>query len=366
MNRVKRSVSLPSLAVALVALAAACAPTAAPSPTAAPAKSAEAPAANPAEAKLNQLYESAKNEGELIWAGSGGPDVYGPVANLFQSRFPGIKVTVVDLPGPQVIQRVVAESQAKRVTADVFIGGAVSVMSLIERDLVLPHDFSDTSASPNDVILDNKLLLVTDVVVPWYYNKNLVSPDDVPRKPEDLLNPKFRGKIAVVKTGDGWEMWDGIWDQAKVISFVKQLADAKQLTLLATFGSEGVDKAARGEVLLTNSQALYRGMVNIEQGAPLDLAPIGAQVDLAGVFTVPGSPHPRLAELFVQWMTTPEAREAMAKVGRGRLQPCTGPGSQDQFVCGKNLDLYYMDTVDKIKRSIPQRDEIARILGSYD
>jgi ABC-type Fe3+ transport system substrate-binding protein len=87
-------------------------------------------------------------------------------------------------------------------------------------------------------------------------------------------------------------------------------------------------------------------------------------VDLAGAFTVAGAPHPKAGELFLQWLASPEAQDAMGKVNRGRTQPCTGPSPQDKFLCGKKIDLFYMDTIEKMKRSVQERDEIAKILAA--
>jgi len=55
--------------------------------------------------------------------------------------------------------------------------------------------------------MDSKMLFQRDNVSLFAHNTKLVSPQDAPKKWEDLLDPKWQGRIAVARDGGGG--WSG-------------------------------------------------------------------------------------------------------------------------------------------------------------
>jgi iron(III) transport system substrate-binding protein len=203
---------------------------------------------------------------------------------------------------------------------------------------------------------------VEDAVVGFVYNTRLVSDAEVPRKWEDLLNAKFKDKIASPKAGGGWDMLRGIWSEDQIVAFLKDVA--KQNPTPTPAALDGLNRVATGDSYLTNSTSLDLALnLKNQQGAPVAVAPLSPlYVNPLGLFTLKDIAHPAAAELFMLWMSTPEAKQAMQQTGNARFTQC-GPQPIDQFVCGGKQDIFYIDTVQKAVDGARLRQLFAQTLG---
>jgi len=201
-----------------VAKPAAAAPTAAAkAPATAPAAKPTAPAAAAAKAnKLDQLYAAAKGEGEVVWQSGRPAENFKKTIQTFESRFPGLKLTIVETGPTQAVQRILNEAQAKRLTLDVATSQFKYALALFDRDLVVPMDFADTGVDMKDVAIDGKMLFMRENVSLHVYNTKTVAEKDLPKAWEDYLDPKWSGKIAIGRTGGGgWDRFIGMWGEAR-------------------------------------------------------------------------------------------------------------------------------------------------------
>ncbi|NLG57883.1 MAG: extracellular solute-binding protein [Clostridiales bacterium] len=113
---------------------------------------------------------------------------------MFQEAYPDIKVEYIAAGTGELLQRVAAESENP--LADVLWGGGADSLAAFKpyfqpyvcaNDDVIAEDFKDAEdlwigESPLPMVL--------------FYNKTMVSEEDVPKSWEDLLNPKWKGQIA--------------------------------------------------------------------------------------------------------------------------------------------------------------------------
>lgn len=113
---------------------------------------------------------------------------------MFQEAYPDIKVEYIAAGTGELLQRVAAESENP--LADVLWGGGADSLAAFKpyfqpyvcaNDDVIAEDFKDAEdlwigESPLPMVL--------------FYNKTMVSEEDVPKIWEDLLNPKWKGQIA--------------------------------------------------------------------------------------------------------------------------------------------------------------------------
>src|SRR5499427_2461861 len=79
-----------------------------------------------------ELIAAAKKEGRLVLYTANFAEIEQEVINVFNKRFPEIKVEMVRAPGGQLITRVKTEAAANRLTADVIDHSDRSLM----KDLV--------------------------------------------------------------------------------------------------------------------------------------------------------------------------------------------------------------------------------------
>lgn len=328
--KAKRICYLVPTLLALVATA--CAPSAAPSPTAAPAKPA-APAAAPppaaaapakAEAKpaekapaVNELYEAAKKEGTVVIYGLGGIQ-FEPAEKAFEARYPGIDAQGQDQRGRETREKIFAEQAAKRVIADIVSAGGDSTLELVQAG------FLDAYKSPE---LPN---LIPDAVDPRGYmtprtinvygmtiNTNVIKPADEPKKWADLLDPKYRGTIAMQDprgSGSGGTILSGL---IKIYGedFVRKLGT--QNVFVGSDNAQILTDLGRGEYGIVITVTSRNAIDAIRKGAPLKvLKPEeGVGYTPISVSLVKGAPHPNAAKLFIDWILSEEGQKAVAEAG---------------------------------------------------
>ncbi|HEX3247382.1 MAG TPA: hypothetical protein VHX16_18400, partial [Chloroflexota bacterium] len=207
-----RTSLLKTFAVLTVA-ASACSPAAAPAPTSAPAQPPANPTSAPAQAaaptpanqakpaatsKLDDYYQRARASGEMKivhYGGGVGPE-YEPMAAAFREKYPGTEVEMVSLRGPELIQRLTAESASGKFIANVASAGATTMLGVEQ-----PGFLAEWEGPPNAADLPE--LPLTEGKTRWGYsegvygivvNTNLVPPDKLPRSRQDLLDPFWKGK----------------------------------------------------------------------------------------------------------------------------------------------------------------------------
>ena len=106
-----------------------------------------------------------------------------------------------------------------------------------------------------------------------YYNTDLVTGDDIPTKLEDLMDPKWKGKIAGPGFGDAYGMVSvPVLGEEKAAEWLKTLYDEQDLTVIRSM-SEVPNRVANGEFSIGMAvPANHTGLVS--KGAPLANAPL--------------------------------------------------------------------------------------------
>lgn len=260
-----------------------------------------------------KLVTQAQKEGTVTVYTSQNPKDLESIVQAFQQRY-GIKVTVWRSSGEKVTQRAITEARAGRFTPDLFESDSVVMEALAREGLMQPFysphfkDFPDAAFVSGKPYVAERLNMFTIA-----YNTQLVKPEDVPQSYQDLLLPKWRGKL-------GLEVDDSDWFAAmlrhlgeeKGMEFFRQLKDQKPLmrkghTLMA-------ELVAAGEIPIAVS--LYNHAVErlAKNGAPIQwkaLSPTMARAGGIGISRRP--PHPHAALLFADFILSQEGQTLLSK-----------------------------------------------------
>jgi ABC-type Fe3+ transport system substrate-binding protein len=263
--------------------------------------------------RTQRLIEGGKKEGSLTVYSSAPPDDMLVLATAFEKKH-GIKVNVWRASSENIVRRGVAEARAGRAEADIFETNAPEMESLY-REKVLhevksPHiaDLIPQAIPPHREWIGTRL----NVFV-LAYNTKLVKKEELPRSYEDLLNPRWKGKLGIEASDLDW--FAGV---------VNDMGEAKGLKLFRDIVATNGMSVRKGHTLLTNlvvsgevPLALTVYQYKAEQlkntGAPIDwlaLNPIIARFQ--GIGLARGSPRPHAAMLFFDFMLT-DAQELLAK-----------------------------------------------------
>src|SRR5262249_26144657 len=152
------------------------------------------------------------------------------------------------------------------------------------------------------------------LVLGW--NTNLVSAAEAPRRYEDLLDPKWRGKLGMEAEDQIWlATLMEHWGEARGQEFFKRITEQQLLirkghTLLANL-------VVAGEVPLTPTLYNHRPEVLKRRGAPIDWRPLEPVVAVAHVISLPrAAPHAHAAMLFIDYLLSTEGQQVLAGLGR--------------------------------------------------
>lgn len=283
---------------------------------------------------------NAQPSGEIVVYSASGPEITGPIIELFNKTYPDIKVVKIHAGTPELFSRLRAEKGNP--AADVMFGGAPLLYDR-EADLFEPfvHPHKEHFAT-NDP--DNIWSPFTIFVQPLIVNTNLVKPEDYPETVKEVLENgskwKANGGIALAApntSSTGWTIVSGIatacgWD------FIEELVPYVSVTN----GSDAMFNAVKdGELPIgwINEDLGYQwesAGVGVKLIYPSDVATI--QMDAYGL--VKSGPNPELAKIFLEFLGTKEVHEVASQIVKRRsvrtdVEP---PGGLPEL---EGLNLFY-------------------------
>ena len=272
-----------------------------------------------------RVMAEARKEGTVVLYTSLNPKDSGPIVEAFQKKY-NIKVSIWRASGEKLIERAITEARAGRFTPDVMESDGVE-MEILGREHLLQEFYSPNFKDLPPAAFTKQRLYVADRFnfFTIAYNTNLVKPDEVPNTYQDLLLPRWAGKI-------GLEADDSDWFAAMVKSMGEQegLAYFKKLAALHPQMRKGhtlmAELVAAGEIPI--AAAIYNHAVErlALAGAPIKwkaLPPTMGRPGAVGVSYNP--PHPYAALLFADFILSREGQELIKS--RNRVPASTAVGS---------------------------------------
>jgi iron(III) transport system substrate-binding protein len=267
---------------------------------------------------IAQLYPAAKQEGKLVLYGVGTPDLYEPIRAAFVNRFPGIEVQGVDQRGRETREKVVAEQQSQTYVGDVAISGTdtqAELVSLGYTEAYQPAEIGNAIPGlvPPSGAMSPRTLTIFTIAI----NTNLVPPDQAPKTWVDVLDPKWKGKVAMDDprgSGPGGTIISGL-DYLYGQDIERKLADLKPF--FAPQAGPIWTALNRGEYAIylsgghTDLIAQRRAGAPVKQIDPSD----GVGVTPIGQSLLHNAPHPNAAKLWIEWSLSEEGQNLLAKQG---------------------------------------------------
>ena len=320
--------------------------------------------AHAGSSKLDELIAGAKKEGVIEFYG---PSTLGPqgaqaLAAAFNKKY-GLNVKLGYSPSGNMTRdtgKVVGLSASGQPPEwDIMVVTDAHHGSLWLRKLHIPFDYTSIGVAKDRIEYDNGTVSVANQFALPAYNKKTLPAKDVPKKWEDLLDPKWKGKLGVINSTHHWgRLAAGPWGEEKTIDFIKKLSAQKPLL---TRAGEMAQRLILGEVLISATLQDSQLHQSMESGAPLAFAeqvqPVISPEYHVGVLK--NAPHPNAAHLFVAFMASPEV-QAIWEKHTGHTSAYVPGTAAHKFAQGKQVVYMKQDQaakVDKISR------QIGKILG---
>jgi iron(III) transport system substrate-binding protein len=259
--------------------------------------------------RTERLIAGAKKEGVVNVYSSVTVDDQKVLTSAFEKKY-GVKLQFWRSSSESILQRAMVEHRGGRYEVDAVETSAVEMESLHREKLLIevksPHlaDIVPAALRPHREWVGDRLNIISAG-----YNTNLIRKQDAPKSYEDLLDPKWKGKLGI-------EADDAVWfgalanamGEEKTVKLFRDLVRTNGLsvrkghTLLANL-------VVSGEVPFSLTLYHYKAEQLKNAGAPLDwyvLPPGLARFLGTGIMRRP--PHPHAAVLFLDFMLSDAQR----------------------------------------------------------
>ena len=261
-----------------------------------------------------KLVEAAKKEGSLTFYTSIAEKDGVVIAADFEKRY-GIKVNIWRASSVKVLQRLTAEKQANRWDVDVVDVSSPEMEAIFKEGILQPVN-SPVQAGllPETVPAHHGWMPQFLSVFVQAYNTNAVKRSELPKTYDDLVDPRWKGKLGVEANDSEW-----------YCGLLKALGPEKGAKLFGDIVERNGWSVRSGHTLLTNlvvsgevplGLTVYSYMIEQakQKGAPVDwfaIDPVIGRSNGIGISKKP--PHPDAAMLFYEYMLT-DAQPLMVKM----------------------------------------------------
>ncbi|MBM3513794.1 MAG: extracellular solute-binding protein [Alphaproteobacteria bacterium] len=140
------------------------------------------------------------------------------------------------------------------------------------------------------------------------YNTRLVKPEDLPKSYLDLLDPKWKGKIAMPRTSAPWVFLSYALGEEQTAELLTKVVSTQNTKMLSRYA----DIRARvigGEFPISIGTDAW---TQIQQGAPVAHVDIGMVIaQPTGAYLMVGAEHVAAAKLWGYWAISPEGQKVL-------------------------------------------------------
>src|SRR5438128_2929327 len=228
----------------------------------------------PASERQARLLEGARAEGEVVIYLNLDVIVANALTDGFKRKYPFIQPRVARFSGASIIARVDAEARAGKLAADVILSGELGILVLIDRGVMARYRSPQREAYPESFRDKENVwhIYLINVLVPAY-NTRLVSKDDTPRRLEDLLGPRWKGKLAMDSQSYFW--FGAVLQHMGDDATMKLMRGLNEQNLHHVRGRRLLTQlVAAGEYDLAVETNLNTVLSMSQQGAPVWFAPV--------------------------------------------------------------------------------------------
>lgn len=302
-----------------------------------------------AELALGQdakLIEAGKKEGGKVVAyGSLESDTVAAISQGFQKKT-GLQVDYWRASATKVMDRAMSEYRAGKPLFDMlFIHGNLANF-LLKEGIMVKYQSPSAKDFPKDVIDPDLGASYRRVIIGVVYNKRGIKPEDAPKSLEDLVNPKYKGKLTMPDPTQHTTTTQWVASLYKVMGkeksekFIRDLAAMKPILLESLLPT--AERVTTGETPIAITYIKYAYIFG-QKGAPLDYVRGGKFLGDDHYLALSNkAPHPNAGKAFIDFFLGDESMNIIAKMGefvtRKGVYPPLPDADKVQYVPMDDLD----------------------------
>jgi iron(III) transport system substrate-binding protein len=269
-----------------------------------------------ARADLSALETAARAEGTLTWyVAQMSGEAAEAMARRFTQRFPGITVSAIRTTGQVAYERLQQELKNRTPTCDVFSSTDIShYPALVKRGALARYQPVNAGelAKPYQGLGEPGLYYPTTASLQiLIYNTRTVTGADIPTRCTDLLDPKFKHRVAIAHPA--FSGYFGQWVLAMRRqygwSYFEKLAANNPR--IGRSGNDPITMLNAGECVVGTGPA-STSTVTATRGNPIGIVypEDGTVLTVGPSAVVASAPHPNAARLFMEWLLSRDYAEA--------------------------------------------------------
>ena len=252
-----------------------------------------------------------------------------PLAAAFKAKY-GITLDYARMDSDQVVLKIINEYRAGRGEADVFttslgIEALIAAKAIRKFQSVSAADLPPAYRDPNGFWAAVRLYVLGPTV-----NTDLVKPSDYPKTYDDLLAPKWTGKMVWRRnnlTGATGFIGNVLlaMGEEKGMDYLRKLARQRMIVINVSDRAM-LDQVIAGEYAMTIAMTNHNVGISRRQGAPVLWLPVSPTViftEQIGLTTL--GPHPNAALLFLEYALSREGQAVYQKAGYIPSRPDVPP-----------------------------------------
>ncbi|MEE8438108.1 MAG: extracellular solute-binding protein [Micropepsaceae bacterium] len=259
------------------------------------------------------LVEAARAEGSVAVYSSLPVPVMSPVAAAFREKY-GIETSIWRGGSEEILQRSVTEARAGRHMVDVVETASPEVEGIAREQLLQIIDSPVFDELMEGSVSEGRAWIYSRLIVfVGAYNTARVSLADAPQSFEDLLDPKWNGRLTVEANDFGWiKGMANALGEDEATSLLRNIVDANGVGVRDGHGLI-TNMLASGEVEFTFTQYYEQAANARDQGAPIEIAFLDPVIAVpTGIAMFRNAPHPNAAMLFIEFFLS-EGQEILAE-----------------------------------------------------
>ena len=269
--------------------------------------------------RTERLIEGAKKEGQLTYYSAMIVNqALRPLTAAFQKKYPFIKMSYWRGDSEDIETKLSAEMRANNPVADVVEGTGIGELA-VRAGLAHPAWSPQLADIPEKMRDPRRLWVPTRMsYFSIAYNTRFVAASSVPRTYEDLLDEKWKGRMA-------WPLLSAIgaplfvtnlrlaWGDDKAMAYFQRLRTQNIVNFGAGNPRTLVDRVIAGEYAIALQIFAHHPLISADKGAPVTSRLLPPVASAPGTLVIPkGSRHPHAALLLMDFLLSKEGQQILA------------------------------------------------------
>ncbi len=269
------------------------------------------------DARRQALIAGAKNEGQMVFYTSVETEFARALTSGFEAKYPFIKTDIYRSTHAKILSRMNVERKTGTYLADVVSVGEFETYQMQKMGFIASYKSPSAQAYPEGFKdPDGYWADLYDNLIVTAYNTLRVKRDELPKRYEDLLHPRWKGRMVFDENEDRWfANILYLMGEKKGMELMQGLA--RQQIAIRAGRSMVTQLLGAGEYDLQIVAYWYKPYLMKKQGAPVDwLSLEPALVALHPISVVNRAPHPNAARLFIDFVLSEEGQKIFLQRGR--------------------------------------------------